>query len=131
MKLHHPFRTALIATLGVGVGILIITSVQSLSTILLYVGTALFLALGLDPAVSWLERKGLPRWAALLITFAVVLAVFAGIILIVIPLFFILRSVGLVDSLLLPVPSFARGVEEYLHVHAPTSGFQLPVPVLG
>lgn len=85
MKIQHPFRTALVATLGVGVGILLITSVQSLSTILLYVGTALFLALGLDPAVSWLERKGLPRWAALLITFAGVLAVFAGIILIVIP----------------------------------------------
>ncbi len=85
MKLQHPFRTALIATLGVGVGILLITSVQTLSTILLYVGTALFLALGLDPAVSWLERRGLPRWAALLITFAAVLAVFAGIILIVIP----------------------------------------------
>lgn len=85
MKLHHPFRTALIATLGVGVGVLLITSVESLSTVLLYVGTALFLALGLDPAVSWLERKGLKRWAALLITFAVVLAVFAGIILIVIP----------------------------------------------
>lgn len=85
MKLHQPFRTALIATLGVGVGILLITSIQSLSTILLYVGTALFLALGLDPAVSWLERKGLPRWGALLITFAAVLAVFAGIILIVIP----------------------------------------------
>ena len=57
MKLHHPFRTALVATLGVGVGILLIVSVQSLSTILLYVGTALFLALGLDPAVSWLERR--------------------------------------------------------------------------
>lgn len=85
MKLQHPFRTALIATLGVGVGILIISSVESLSTILLYVGTALFLALGLDPAVSWLERRGLPRWAALLITFVVVLAVFAAIILIVIP----------------------------------------------
>ncbi|PZU47259.1 MAG: AI-2E family transporter [Microbacterium sp.] len=85
VKLHQPFRTALIATLGVGVGILLITSIQSLSTILLYVGTALFLALGLDPAVSWLERKGLPRWGALLITFAAVLAVFAGIILIVIP----------------------------------------------
>ncbi|PZU29791.1 MAG: AI-2E family transporter [Microbacterium sp.] len=85
MELHQPFRTALVATLGVGVGILLIMSVQSLSTILLYVGTALFLALGLDPAVSWLERRGLPRWAALLITFALLLAVFAGIILIVIP----------------------------------------------
>ncbi|MBN9214527.1 MAG: AI-2E family transporter [Microbacterium sp. SCN 70-200] len=85
MKLHNPFRTALIATLGVGVGILVITSIESLSTILLYVGTALFLALGLDPLVSWLERRGLPRWAALLITFVVVLAVFAGIILIIVP----------------------------------------------
>lgn len=85
MKLQNPFRTALIATLGVGVGILLISSVQSLSTILLYVGTALFLALGLDPLVSWLERRGLPRWAALVITFIAVLAVFAGIILIVIP----------------------------------------------
>ncbi|KXC07238.1 AI-2E family transporter [Microbacterium hominis] len=85
MKLQHPFRTALVATLGVGVGILLITSVQTLSTILLYVGTALFLALGLDPLVSWLERRKLPRWAALLITFAAVLAVFTGIVLIVIP----------------------------------------------
>lgn len=85
MKIHNPFRTALVATLGVGVGIMLITSIQSLSTVLLYVGTALFLALGLDPLVSWLERRGLPRWAALLITFAAVLALFAGIILIVIP----------------------------------------------
>lgn len=85
MKLQNPFRTALVATLGVGVGIMLLTSVESLSTILLYVGTALFLALGLDPLVSWLARRGLPRWAALLITFAAVLAVFAGIILIVIP----------------------------------------------
>ncbi|MBP2419564.1 AI-2E family transporter [Microbacterium imperiale] len=86
MKLQNPFRTALIATLGVGVGILIIGGIQTLSTILLYVGTALFLALGLDPVVSWLERRKLPRWAALLITFAALLAAFAGIILMVVPI---------------------------------------------
>lgn len=86
MKIQHPFRTALIATLGVGVGIMLITSVQTLSTVLLYVGTALFLALGLDPLVSWIERRGLPRWAALIITFAAVLAAFAGIILMVVPI---------------------------------------------
>jgi predicted PurR-regulated permease PerM len=86
VKIQHPFRTALVATLGVGVGIMLITSVQTLSTVLLYVGTALFLALGLDPLVSWLERRGLPRWAALLVTFAAVLAVFAGIILMVVPI---------------------------------------------
>ena len=86
MKIQHPFRTALVATLGVGVGIMLIASFQTLSTVLLYVGTALFLALGLDPLVSWLARRGLPRWAALLVTFAAVLAVFAGIVLMVVPI---------------------------------------------
>lgn len=86
MKLQHPFRTALIATLGVGVGIVLIQSVASLSTILLYVGTALFLSLGLDPLVSWLEKRGLPRWGALIVTFLAVLAAFAGIILMVVPI---------------------------------------------
>ncbi|ALJ20296.1 AI-2E family transporter [Microbacterium sp. No. 7] len=86
MKIQHPFRTALIATLGVGVGLMLITSLETLSTVLLYVGTALFLSLGLDPLVTWLSRRGLPRWAALLVTFAAVLAVFAGIILMVVPI---------------------------------------------
>ncbi|WP_144877546.1 AI-2E family transporter [Microbacterium sp. 1.5R] len=85
MKIHNPFRTALVATLGVGLGILLITSVQSLSTVLLYVGTALFLSLGLDPLVSFLERRRLPRWSAVLVTIVAVLGIFAGIILIVIP----------------------------------------------
>lgn len=86
MKFVNPFRTALVATLGVGIGILLIESVSSLSTVLLYVGTALFLALGLDPLVSWLERRRLPRWAALLVTFIGLLAAFAGIILMVVPI---------------------------------------------
>ncbi|WP_439592550.1 AI-2E family transporter [Microbacterium sp.] len=86
MKFHNPFRTALVATLGVGLGLLLIGSIQSLSTILLYVGTALFLSLGLEPIVGWLERRKLPRWAAVLITILAVLAAFAGIILMVIPI---------------------------------------------
>jgi predicted PurR-regulated permease PerM len=85
MKVHNPFRVALVATLGVGVGLLLIGSVQTLSTILLYVGTALFLSLGLDPIVAWLERRGMKRWLAVLLTIVGVLAIFAGIILIVLP----------------------------------------------
>ena len=49
MKVHNPFRVAFVATLGVGLGLLLIGSIQTLSTILLYVGTALFLSLGLEP----------------------------------------------------------------------------------
>ena len=86
MKLHNPFRTALVATLGVGLGILLIGSVQTLSTVLLYVGTALFISLGLDPLISWLERRGLPRWLAVIVTILAVLGVFAGIVLVVLPI---------------------------------------------
>lgn len=85
MKIHNPFRTALVATLGVGLGIMLIGSVQTLSTVLLYLGTALFISLGLDPVISWLERRKLPRWLAVLITILAVLGVFAGIVLIVLP----------------------------------------------
>ncbi len=86
MKVHNPFRVALVATLGVGVGLLLIGSIQTLSTILLYVGTALFLSLGLEPAIGFLERRRLPRWAAVMITILGVLAAFAGIILMLVPI---------------------------------------------
>lgn len=92
MKLHSPFRTALLATLGVGLGLLLIGSIQNLQTILLYVGTALFLSLGLDPIVAWLERRTLPRWEAVLITILGVLAAFAGIVLMVVPI--IVQQIG-------------------------------------
>ncbi len=85
VKIQHAFRTALVATLGVGVGILILTGVQTLSTVLLYIGTALFLALGLDPIVSFFERRGLPRWGALLATFAGLVAIATALVLIVVP----------------------------------------------
>ena len=85
MKIHSPFRTALVATLGVGLGILLINGVQTLSTIILYIGTALFLSLGLDPLVTFLERRGLPRWAAVLVTILAVLSIFAAVVLIVVP----------------------------------------------
>jgi predicted PurR-regulated permease PerM len=86
VKIQHPFRTALVATLGVGVGVLLISSVSTLSTVLLYVGTALFLSLGLDPVISWLERRRLPRWAAVLVTILGLLAIFAGVILMIVPI---------------------------------------------
>ncbi len=86
MKVQNPFRVALVATLGVGLGLLLIGSVQTLSTILLYVGTALFLALGLEPVVAFLVRRRLPRWAAVVITLLAVVAVVGGIVLTVVPI---------------------------------------------
>lgn len=92
IRLAHPFRIGLIGTLGVGLGILLIAAVSSLATILTYIGAALFLSLGLDPAVAWLEKKRFPRWAAILTVVIVVLAAVTVLLLSVIPL--IVEQVG-------------------------------------
>ncbi len=85
MKIYQPFRTAFVATLGVGLGIVLITAIGSISSILLYIGLALFLALGVEPLVRFLERHSFKRWVAVLASVLLLLAVFAGIALIVLP----------------------------------------------
>ncbi|WP_350349679.1 AI-2E family transporter [Agromyces sp. G08B096] len=104
MRIPNVFRVALIGTLGVGAGLLILYSIASLSTILTYVGAALFLALGLDPAVVWLERRGFPRWAAILTVTAGVAAVVAALLLAVIPII-----VDQVSQLLDEIPGIVAG----------------------
>lgn len=86
MKIQNAFRVGLIGTLGVGLGLLIISSVVTLQTIIVYIGAALFIALGLDPAVSWLQKKGFPRWAAILTVVAAVVGVLTGVIFAVVPI---------------------------------------------
>ena len=60
-------------------------AVGTLATILTYVGAALFLALGLDPLVTWLEKHKVPRWLAILTVLVGVLGVFAGLVFALIP----------------------------------------------
>src|SRR5690606_25308476 len=85
MKIQNVFRTALIATLAVGVGILIWNAAATLAGILTYIGAALFIAMGLDPLVRWITSKGLPRWAALVITFIGVIGIVTALIFMVVP----------------------------------------------
>jgi predicted PurR-regulated permease PerM len=98
VQIQNPFRVGLIGTLGVGLGLLIITATTSLATVLTYIGAALFLALGLDPAVNWLVRKRFPRWAAIITVVAVVVLVFAGVVLAIVPVI-VQQSVGFFKTL--------------------------------
>jgi predicted PurR-regulated permease PerM len=86
VKIQNAFRFGLVGTLGVGLGLLIITSIISLQTIIIYVGAALFIALGLDPAVSWLEKKRFPRWAAIVTVLAGVLGVLTAVVFAIVPI---------------------------------------------
>lgn len=85
MKIQNAFRLGLFGGLGVLVAVAIGGGIQVLGPIITYVGAALFLALGIDPAVSWLEKRNLPRWLAILIVLVGILAVFAGLVLAIIP----------------------------------------------
>lgn len=67
MKIHNAFRLGLFGGLGVLVAVLIGGAIGNLATIITYIGAALFLALGIDPAVSWLQRHKVPRPVAILI----------------------------------------------------------------
>lgn len=81
----NPFKLGLLGALGVLVALLIGGIVEQLATVLVYIGVAVFLALGLDPIVAFIERK-LPRPAAVAIVVAGVLLAFAGIILAIVPI---------------------------------------------
>ncbi len=85
MKIQHAFRTGLVGGLGVLLAIAIGGAFAHLATIFTYVGAAVFLALGLDPMVSQLQRLRMPRWTAMVITLIVVLGVMALILFLVVP----------------------------------------------
>jgi predicted PurR-regulated permease PerM len=85
VKIQNSFRLGLFGGLGVIVAIAIGAAIGSLSTILTYVGAALFLALGLDPLVSFLAKHGWPRVLAIVTVLVALLAAFVGLIFALIP----------------------------------------------
>jgi predicted PurR-regulated permease PerM len=85
LKIHNAFRLGLFGGLGVIIAVAIGTAVGELATILTYVGAALFIALGLDPLVSLLEKHKWPRGLAILTVLAGVLGAFTGLVFAIIP----------------------------------------------
>ena len=80
----NAFRIGLVGGLGVLASLVIGSVVSQLSTVLIYIGVALFLSLGLDPLVTWLEKR-MPRALAILFVVIAVLGVFAALLFAVIP----------------------------------------------
>ena len=118
MKIQNVFRFGLIGTLGVGLGLLILMSIVTLQTILVYIGAALFLSLGLDPIVSWLEKRGLPRWGAIVTVIIGMLALFGGIVWMVVPII-----VDQVSQLIARIPSIQQQIVDNTIVESLKSQF--------
>jgi predicted PurR-regulated permease PerM len=78
---RSPFFVGMAAAAGVAVTYGAVRLLESMSSILVLIGVAFFLALGLEPAASWFVKRRLPRWAAttlVLVIFLTLLGAFVG-----------------------------------------------------
>ena len=73
----HPYIVGFSAALGVITAFGLVLGIRHLREVLIPIGLAFFVAVGLDPAVRYVARWT-PRWAALLIVSFAAVAVFAG-----------------------------------------------------
>ncbi len=67
MNRRSPFFIGMAAAAGVAVTYGLVELLVRARSTLILIGMALFIAVGLDPVVSWLTRRGVPRWAAVVI----------------------------------------------------------------
>lgn len=82
---RSPFFIGLAATAGVAVTVLVLWMFWIASDVFLLIGVALFLAVGMDPAVSFLVRRRLPRWSAVIVVLLVIVAAIGGFIAAAVP----------------------------------------------
>lgn len=105
--LDRPLATGFLVTLGVLAAVLLGSALGTISTILVYIVLAMFLAVGLDPIVRLLARHGVTRGLGIAIVFcgfAVVMAAF---------LFFVLPPVlGQIVQLVQAIPEAVESIPE-------------------
>ncbi|TJY65397.1 AI-2E family transporter [Arthrobacter sp. CAU 1506] len=82
---RHPIHFGFMATVGVGFALLLYFVLINVGALLAWIAAALFIALGLDPIVRWLERKGLPRPAGVIIVVLILAGLVAAFISTLIP----------------------------------------------
>nr|MDP9166538.1 AI-2E family transporter [Actinomycetota bacterium] len=82
---RSPFFIGLAAAAGVAVTYGAVQVLTHLSSILVLIGVAFFLALGLEPAVSWFVNRKLPRWAATTLVFVIFVCLMGGFVAAAIP----------------------------------------------
>jgi len=106
----HPFYVGFIGALGVLIAWGLVSLLGQISGVLTLLVVSLFLALGLDPVVEWLTRRGARRGVAIFTVFLGVLAVFAGFISSVIP-----PVVSQATELVNQLPTYVNDLQDSLN----------------
>lgn len=105
---RHPFFIGMAGAGGVAVTYALVELVVKARSVLILIGLAFFIAAGLDPMVSWLTRRGLPRWAAVLTVLLGLLAVVAGFIAAAVP-----PLASQVSSLINQMPHYMHELQDH------------------
>lgn len=74
---RHPIYFGFMGTVGVGIALAVSYMLTNTQSLLLWIVTALFIALGLDPVVRWLEQRKVPRPLGIVLVLAALLGVVA------------------------------------------------------
>lgn len=75
---QHPLYLGFMGTVGVGLALLVYWIGSNTTQLLLWIVAALFIALGLDPVVGWLEGRKIPRPAGILLSVTVLVTAVVG-----------------------------------------------------
>lgn len=100
--LGSPFTWGFLAAAGALVAVWLGGALVSLSTVMVWIGAALFIALALDPIVRWLEAHRMGRGLAIAVVFVSFALLLAGLLALVIP------------TAIAQITLFAASVPEYL-----------------
>lgn len=82
---HAPFFIGMTAAAGVAVTYAAVHMLVAAQSVLVLIGVAFFLALGMEPAVSWFVNHHLPRWLATTTVFIIFLSLLAAFVAAAIP----------------------------------------------
>lgn len=104
---RSPFLIGLTATAGVAITVLLAELVITARDVLELIGLALFIAVGLEPTVSWLARRRLPRWVAIITVFVVLFGVLAGLLVAAIP-----QLVAQTEAFVAQVPGYLKDLQD-------------------
>ncbi|MCH6469763.1 AI-2E family transporter [Sinomonas sp. 5-5] len=107
MSTQHPVYVGFMGTVGVGIALALYYITQHTTQLLVWILTALFISLGLDPVVRWLEGRRVPRAAGIAITLLALLAIFAA--------FFGTLIPTLVDQISQLVTAFPNWINSIVH----------------
>jgi predicted PurR-regulated permease PerM len=105
---RSPFYIGLTASAGVAVTYGMVRVLGSLSSVLVLIGMAFFLATGLEPAVSWFVNRGLRRWLATTLVFVVFLLAMGGFVAAAIP-----PLAQQAEDLIHQVPTYLQQVQDH------------------